>query len=63
MGCINVTTISDSTNLIEDFGKAIIILPKGTKLTINNAIFSPRSRRSLLSFKDIRENDFHIKTI
>ena len=62
MGNINVTTISGSANLIEGFGRAIIILPKGTKLIRNNAMFSPQSRRNLLSFKDIRENDYHIKT-
>ncbi|PHT74703.1 Cyclic nucleotide-gated ion channel 1 [Capsicum annuum] len=63
MGKINVTTIFGSTNLIEGFGKIIIILPKGTKFIINNVMFSPKSRRNLISFKDIRENGYHIKTI
>ncbi|KAF3623838.1 MLO-like protein 2 [Capsicum annuum] len=57
----NVTSISNSANLLKGFGKAIIILPKGTKLIINNAIFSPTSRRNLMSFKDIRKNSYHIK--
>ena len=63
MGKINVTTIYGSANLIEGFEKIIIILPKGTKLILNNSMFSPKSRRNLMSFKDIRENGYHIKTI
>ena len=63
MDKINVTTISSSANLIKGFGKAIIILPKGTKLIINNAMFYIKSRRNSMSFKNIRENGYHIKTI
>ena len=62
MGKINVTIIFDSANLIEGFKKTIIILSKETKLIINNAMFSPKSWRNLLSFKNIRENGYHIKT-
>ena len=36
----NVNTISDSINLIEGFGKANLILHRGTKSTISNALFS-----------------------
>ena len=61
MGKINVTTIFGRTNMIEGFGRAIVILPKGTKLIINNAIFSPKSKRNLLSFKYICENGYHIQ--
>ena len=63
MGKINVTTIFGSTNMIEGFGRAIVILPKGTKLIINNAIFSPKSKRNLLSFQDFRENDYYIQSM
>ena len=38
------------------------MLPKGTHLEISDALYSPNSKRSLLSFKDIRMNDFHIET-
>ena len=38
----NVNTISGSTNLVESFGKANLILPRGTKFTINNALFSSK---------------------
>ena len=49
--------------MIEGFGRAIVILPKRTKLIINNAMFSPKSKRNLLSFKDIRENGYHIQSM
>ena len=59
----NVTTISGNSKLIEGSGRAIIFLPKGTKLIIEDALFSSRSPRNLLSFKDIRRNGYHIETI
>ncbi|KAL0551518.1 hypothetical protein IC582_010607 [Cucumis melo] len=58
----NVNTISGSTNLIEGFGRANLILPRGTKFTISNALFSSKSKRNLLSFKDIRQNGYHVET-
>ena len=57
-----VNTISGSSNLIEDSGRANIMLPKGTKICIDDALYSSKSRRNLLSFKDIRGNGYHIKT-
>ena len=59
----DVTTISGSSKLIEGSGRATITLPKGTILIIENAMFSSKSKRNLLSFKDIRKNGFHIETI
>ena len=58
----NVTTICGSANLIEGFERANIMLPNGTKWQINDALYSSRSSRNLLSFKDIRQNGYHIKT-
>lgn len=58
----NVQTISGSINLIEGSGRANILLPEGTKLCIDNAIYSTKSGRNLLSFKDIRRNGYHIET-
>jgi hypothetical protein len=56
-------TISSSLNLIEGFGRANIMLPKGTKICIDDALYSSKSRRNLVSFKDIRYNDYyHIET-
>ena len=40
-----------------------MMLPNGTCLSIENAMFSTRSKRNLLSFKDIRHNGYHIETI
>jgi hypothetical protein len=59
----SVNTISGSSNLIEGSGRANIILPKGTKLCIDDALYSSKSRRNLISFKDIRLNGFHVETI
>jgi len=57
-----VNTISGAVNIIEGSGKAIFQLPNGTKFIIKEALLSTKSRRNLLSFKDIRSNDFHIET-
>ena len=59
----NVTTISGNSNLIEGSGRATIFLPKGTKHVIEDALFSSKSPRNLLSFKDIRRNGYHVETI
>ena len=58
----NVYTISSTSNMIEGSGKANLILPCGTKLDIHDALYSSRSRRNLLSFKDIRCKGYHIET-
>jgi hypothetical protein len=59
----HVNTISDISNLIECSERACILLPKGTKLIINDALYSNKSKRNLLSFKDIRRNGYHIETM
>jgi hypothetical protein len=59
---IHVNTIYGIGNLIEGSGIAYILLPEGTKLIINNTLYSSKSRRNLLSFKDIRRNGYHIET-
>ncbi|KAL1199182.1 hypothetical protein V5N11_005539 [Cardamine amara subsp. amara] len=58
----NICTIAGMANLIEGYGQANVLLPKGTHLEISDALYSPSSKRSLLSFKDIRMNDLHIET-
>ena len=50
---IIVNTISGPADVIEGNGKANFTLPNGTKISINNAIYAPNSRRNSLSFKDI----------
>ena len=61
MGSTSVNTICGSAKLIQGSGRAIVFLGNGTKLVINNALFSPESQRNLLSFKDIRQNGYHIE--
>ena len=58
----NVNTISGPTDLIDGSGRATIMLPCGTIFHINDALYSVRSRRNMLSFKDIRHNGYHIET-
>jgi len=62
MGKTSVHTISGSAQLIEGSGRATVFLPEGAKVSINNALLSTKSRRNLLSFKDIRRNGYHIET-
>ena len=59
----NVNTISRLVDLIKGSGKATIILPKGFKLQIEDTLYSNKSSRNLLSFKDIRRNGYHIETM
>src|SRR5206468_7937240 len=58
----NAITIAGSSNIIEGSGRATIILPRGTKIIIEDALYSTRSLKNLLSFKDIRLNGYHVET-
>ena len=49
--------------MIQGLGRATIILPRGTKIHINDAFYYAKSKRNLLSFKDIRRNGYHIETM
>jgi hypothetical protein len=40
----------------------LITLPMGTQITIEDALFYPDSTRTLLSYRDIRKNGFHVET-
>ena len=37
------------------------MLPKGIQICIDNVLYSSKSKRNLLSFKDIRGNGYHIE--
>ncbi|KAK8340845.1 hypothetical protein V6Z11_A08G127100 [Gossypium hirsutum] len=63
MSNAHVNTISGSSKLIEGSGRAIMLLPKGTKFVIDDALYSTKFQRNLLSFKDIRLNGYHIETM
>ena len=58
----NVSTIYGISNLIEGSGRANRMLPNGTRFHINYALYSSKSIRNLLNFKDIRRNGYHIET-
>ncbi|GAV67070.1 hypothetical protein CFOL_v3_10579, partial [Cephalotus follicularis] len=58
----NVGTISGTSDLIEGSGMASFVLSNGTQIRITNALYSTKSRRNLLSFKDIRLNGYHFET-
>ncbi|GAV75692.1 hypothetical protein CFOL_v3_19170, partial [Cephalotus follicularis] len=58
----NVETISDTTDIIEGSGMASFVLSNGTQIRITDALYSAKSRRNLLSFKDIRRNGYYIET-
>ncbi|GAV79337.1 hypothetical protein CFOL_v3_22802, partial [Cephalotus follicularis] len=58
----NVGTISGTSDLIEGSGIASFVLSNGTQMRITDALYSTKSRRNLLSFKDIRRNGYHIET-
>ncbi|XP_048599626.1 uncharacterized protein LOC125579812 [Brassica napus] len=50
---VNISTIAGIASLIEGHGQANIMLPMGTHLEISDALYSPNSKRTLLSFQDI----------
>jgi hypothetical protein len=48
--------------MIVGTGCATIILSMGTEITIEEALLYPDSNRTLLKYRDIRKNGFHVKT-
>ena len=58
----DVHTISGKSKLIEGYDTAKIVFPNGTRLTMGDAPYSPRSQMILISLKDIRNNKYHLKT-
>ena len=59
----NVSIISGTANLIEGSERANIMLTNGTRFHINDALYSSKFTRNLLSFKDVRRNEYHIETM
>ncbi|GAV58936.1 hypothetical protein CFOL_v3_02469, partial [Cephalotus follicularis] len=58
----NVGTISGTSDIIEGSWMASFVLSNRTQISITDALYSTKSRRNLLSFKDILLNDYHIET-
>ena len=55
-------TIAGCDALIVGSGRATITLPMGTQITMEDALLYPDSTRTLLSFRDVRKNGFHVET-
>ena len=59
----NVHTISSPAEIIDGSRNTTIILPNGTTLHIEDALLITRSKRNILSFKDVRCNGYQLETI
>lgn len=57
-----MTSIMGSNQIEKGHGPTTITLPQGTIIHIKLAIYAPHATRNLISFKDIRENGYHIHT-
>ena len=58
----DILTIDGRDTVIVVTGCAIFTLPGGTQVTIEDALLYPDSSRTLISYRDIRKNGFHIET-
>ena len=58
----NVNAIFGIVSIIEGFKRAYILLHGAMKFSINNTLYSSRSKRKLLSSKNICRNGYHIQT-
>jgi peptide/histidine transporter 3/4 len=58
----NIMTIAESNAHIVGTGSATLVLPMGTQIFVKDALLYPDSKSTLLSFKDIRANGFHVET-
>jgi hypothetical protein len=58
----NILTIVGRDAYIVGSGKATIMFPMDTQITIENALLYPDSTCTLLSYRDIRKNGLHIVT-
>lgn len=58
----SITTIAGPNNIEEGKGNATIILPGGTKIIAPAAIYAPKATQNLISFQDIRANNFQLRT-
>src|SRR6185437_11778335 len=58
----NIVTIAGHDAFIVGSGQATITLPMGTQITIEDVLLYPDSTRTLLSYRDIRKNGFHLET-
>jgi peptide/histidine transporter 3/4 len=57
----NIMTIARSNAHIVGTGSATLVLPMGTQIFVKDALLYPDSKRTLLSFQDIRANGLHVE--
>jgi peptide/histidine transporter 3/4 len=58
----DILTIAGRDTVIVGTGRAIFTLPNGTQVILEDALLYPDSSRTLISYRDIRKNGFHIET-
>ena len=58
----NIMTIAGRDALIVGSGRATITLPMGTQITMEDALLYPDSTRTLLGFRNVHKNGFHVET-
>lgn len=58
----DLVTIAGSRNFKFREGQATIVLPAGFPLRCRKAMFAPNAPRSLISYRDMRANGFHVST-
>jgi hypothetical protein len=58
----NMLTIARCDMNIVGSGRATIVIPMGTQVTIENVLLYPESTRTLLSYRDIHKNGLHVIT-
>jgi hypothetical protein len=58
----NIMIIAGSNAHIVGTGSATLVLPMGTQIIVKDALLYPDSKRTLLSFKYVRANGFHVET-
>jgi peptide/histidine transporter 3/4 len=58
----NIMTIARSNTHIVGTGSATLVLPMGPQIFVKDALLYLDSKRTLLSFKDICANGFHVET-
>ena len=59
----NILTIAGSNGRIIGYGRATVVLPNNTRITIDKAFLYLGAQRTLLTFKDIRRSGYHITTV
>lgn len=58
----NIKTVGGVVSIARGSGHARVVLPNGTSIDIEKAIYAPESSRNLLSFADLRKNGIHVNT-